>query len=677
LTANSFLSYFSFSLEMDLWIALAGILLPGLIALFLIQNEGPLPKQRQRGLPDPPVWLWVLFGALFSAAHLFHWADLPEWFLADEGRVGYYARDLAQKWEGRLFFFETQGLPLSIWAYGLFTKFVPMSAASLRIFPGILSALCVLAGYGGARLWAGRPAAFLTAWLLALSFWSFSVSRFCLYGLGLFLFLEIVVLVLLFRLFQAKRDIEKRWILGGLASTVTLEFYTMPMGKVLLAVVVLTLVFYFFIRKRLDPKYFLVFLFAVGVLAWPLGREELFGNGSRYITTQFAHGINGRYVLGLFWRGLGSAPYGPRWGGCFNSILTSLVLVGGLDLFRRRQFLLLAWTAAAFALLLLPGLLSVGMEMFRVWGVLPLLTYLAVLGLEALGQASPPAARWPVLAGLLLASGAMDFYHYAGPYQSLPQVHRIWRNANYEGIYRMLEARKDGGVSLGFLNLIANDYDDPTLSLCMDAFNRLRDPGVRVEACGEVAVVCDAHYQPFLQRRFPQARWRVFSDDTSDVRQNILLGEIRVDAGTSGVLQAWAAAGGAFRGVKHIHAYWQLGESHQKELDYWFQQYPSFKGDPFLESAFWEQAALLFNMERNLPYALACYQKAVRKGYPAAHLYDEMGALEALKGSKKEAEADFKRALAAPLNLTNAAANLKAIEKPRETNGSQVPNPGT
>jgi tetratricopeptide (TPR) repeat protein len=96
------------------------------------------------------------------------------------------------------------------------------------------------------------------------------------------------------------------------------------------------------------------------------------------------------------------------------------------------------------------------------------------------------------------------------------------------------------------------------------------------------------------------------------------------------------------------------------------------EGDRFLESCLWEQVFNSYNsdaaygdhrMKEDFQGALASLEMALKKGYPAAHFYNELGSMEALVGNRPEAIRDFKRAIQSPFNATAAAENLKAVEQ--------------
>ena len=89
--------------------------------------------------------------------------------------------------------------------------------------------------------------------------------------------------------------------------------------------------------------------------------------------------------------------------------------------------------------------------------------------------------------------------------------------------------------------------------------------------------------------------------------------------------------------------------------------YSNFKNDLLLESRYWRIMALHHCAEGKLDEAAADYQKAIQRGGPQAHLYNELGCLWHLEKKNVEAEKAFEQALRLKPNLTGAAENLKNL----------------
>src|SRR6185295_16854765 len=89
--------------------------------------------------------------------------------------------------------------------------------------------------------------------------------------------------------------------------------------------------------------------------------------------------------------------------------------------------------------------------------------------------------------------------------------------------------------------------------------------------------------------------------------------------------------------------------------------YPFFKGDRLLESRFWRMKALHDSATQNINAALEDEEKAIRLGYPMAHLYNEKGCLLYEENRVAEAQKAFEEALRLRPNCTDAAVNLNNL----------------
>lgn len=110
----------------------------------------------------------------------------------------------------------------------------------------------------------------------------------------------------------------------------------------------------------------------------------------------------------------------------------------------------------------------------------------------------------------------------------------------------------------------------------------------------------------------------------------------------------------------------QPGESRKPIYDLLHAHYSQFEGDPFEESIYWTQMALYYSVVGDAKSALASYRTALHKGYPAANLYNEMGAVLVFMGDYQEAKRSFEEATRAPVDRTNALENLKKLDEIRE-----------
>jgi Flp pilus assembly protein TadD len=101
--------------------------------------------------------------------------------------------------------------------------------------------------------------------------------------------------------------------------------------------------------------------------------------------------------------------------------------------------------------------------------------------------------------------------------------------------------------------------------------------------------------------------------------------------------------------------YGQLNPNISKML---IQCRSSINGDPFLESLLDEKLFIYDMSNHDALQALKDMQRALTLGFPAAHLYNNLGVLWFTLGNYANARESFKAALHAPLNHTQAALNL-------------------
>jgi hypothetical protein len=231
------------------------------------------------------------------------------------------------------------------------------------------------------------------------------------------------------------------------------------------------------------------------------------------------------------------------------------------------------------------------------------------------------------------------------------------------------EWRREHGPGAILLDLTP-DLDDMTLSMATFGFNRALDPRLSRGSAAWLAVLADINYRPFLERRFPKAAFHPLGPgDRSSLRMLMLL---PTDQGPDReVLLSWSDTSALFHRILTDTWDAQAGPAHQQALQQLEKEGPSIPADPFLRSCYWDSIYQEHNWlnrygdhdtKAHFPAAFHALQMALREGYPTAYFYNELGSCYSLTGDKARAKDFFEKAIHAPLDLTPAADNLKALE---------------
>jgi uncharacterized protein HemY len=111
------------------------------------------------------------------------------------------------------------------------------------------------------------------------------------------------------------------------------------------------------------------------------------------------------------------------------------------------------------------------------------------------------------------------------------------------------------------------------------------------------------------------------------------------------------------------------------------QMEPSLPSDPLIQSCFWDITFMLHNMEnvygtkafQNLEDSMDSIRNGIRRGYPTAYFYNELGTLYSIERQYGDAERAFKNAIHAPLDLTMARDNLESLREMEKTGTATQP----
>jgi hypothetical protein len=378
--------------------------------------------------------------------------------------------------------------------------------------------------------------------------------------------------------------------------------------------------------------------------------------------------VDWHYVTVLFWGAFDNeAAYTPVEGGFLNPLLGAFFFLGLVQVLQRRKESWAGWVLVSFPILLLPGLLSMNLEAFRIVQVLPLLLFIAALGLQFFLEGLSTFRRWPYLVLLLLVSLGFDLYRLAGTWMECDlhpeNFDRPVKSIEKFRAYRILEqVWKEKGPGLILTDFDTEAQNDATLTLYSEPFDVTRHPAQKTGDKTWVGLYVNVHYLPYLEKRFPDAQWVRVGQDLRKPDGGMVLGIIPVNTWPlSATFKKWMDMNVLFREVDGDRLY-QPSEDWDKLLKKLSQGMAMAQGDPFLESVFWAKVAAIEYGKVDYKAHLWALQMAVTAGYPTAALCFELGNLYLTKGFKKEAIEAYQMALKAPLDLTPSGLILKQLK---------------
>ncbi len=684
--SNAALSYLQLSLVEKLWIVLGGILLPmGWVALRTPSGKS-FPVLGDEWLPLTPRWLASLFLTATLALRLFKPLTFLSWPLFDETVNGYYALGLDRQWTWNPFFFFSQLPPLFIWFLCLLFKTLGSFLAAIRWEPILISILVLPAAYAAARAFFSRSFSLLYLALMGFSFWALFFARISHQGVLLVLW-EYLAIAALGLALGSSGPARNRWLvlLGFLLGTGFYTYFSWPLPALWVGTLALGAIWK---EKRARLVSFLCLALPILACLAPLFLALLQGQYGSYF--QFLWTLKTRdsgltqlettcYCLSSFlWgNGHGDFYYGPVWGGFFNPVLGAALLVGSLELWVSRQQPESRAVLIGIPLFLLPGFVTNSLTDMREIQVLPLLTFLAALGLGSLAAGLSRARGLLFLGAFLALSAGLDFIHLLkfGDY-----INGYWKSqktaesAKAFGILDQVRAKDGPGLILTAYSNDVYTYDQ-SLLVSTYPFNALLNPRLSPASTRWLAVVTNAHFQPFLARRFPEAQFTRLSkqDETAGDNFNggLMLMVVPLTSKNRPLLGSWMETDRLFRDMAAQVMNLPIAEARRATLRILSQALPGLPKDPFIRSCYWEAVYFNFNWENlygnrdvktNFPAAVQALQRALREGYPTAYFYNELGSCYALAGDYTNARRAFEQAIRAPLNLTPAADNLKALE---------------
>jgi hypothetical protein len=674
-TVNLFLAYDPLSYSTKVWLMVLGLIVPATITL---SNRDFFKKQSFFYTEIFSFDFHQLILVLFTFAFFFRFYHLTHFYLwptGDEGLHGFLSIPLVSKWDWQFFYTVGEHPPLLIWSLVPFFKFFDSPFFNIWFLPAFFSFIAVPAGYWACREFFSKSFSLLFGFLLAFSFWPLYFGRFCHQGIFTPFWELCGFLPLSFFMKAPSKRLKSIWAFC-LGLWIGLGSLTFTAWAVVILLFVLTVTAVWFYRYRTIFEYLIIFFSGLflGILPFVIaatqneyGRHLIDASSvSHYFT--LAHGLvtHLSYLTCLFWGSLQTgSSYAPVWGGVLNPILSSCFFIGVIELIHRWNEKMTVWIFAAFILLFLPGLLSSDyVEFNRVIQVMPLLLLVTVLGLQSLVQDLPVNQKW-LLIPLLLGSFLLDMNQLLipavnGPTWSLNFKKEV-PDENFYAYQILDEEFSKQGPGLIFTDFMPLTHGH-TLHVTTYHFNASLNPKLNAVDAKWVGIMVNVHYREFLEKRFPGSTWKTVTPSPPGQGGSVV-GLIPVDQTNIQTFTRW----------NQVHQYfYQLNlraenmyndpKLYQYTLQHFSDGYPLVKGDPFLESCFGEWVTQ-FHWGADHQANILLMKHALQEGYHCAHLYYKLGQFLYLDNRLSEAKKAFQQAVMCPINETDAADWIKAIDQ--------------
>jgi len=625
LFSNTILSFIPLHLTVKLIVIVLGLLIPWALGLITVSQE-PVLNPTPLDSTKVPLWLWIIAFTLFLGSLFYHLTTMPFWPIPDEGLMSFLAMDQNSQWHWSLLFGESRIESLILWLLAFLFKFEEPSLFSMRLFPTLVSIATIGTAYWAARQYWRQSFSFLFACLLGFSFFNWTLSR----------MISSPALALLFLCaafgFLGKIKMEpnfKRRIfwLYTLILCCVLGFYSFTSWFICWLSIGLCL--FEFTPGTLGQKVKIASIFCglTSAGASPLIFARLAPGGITHIQSTLTHfspiQSYGSYIMGIFWNGFSSFPFGPVWGGYLNPFYDSLFFLGTMEIFKRKGLKILMGTLVFLFLFITPGGISGGAELHRILPALVLLSLISAWGLQnILGDMK--FKKVITTSTLIIFSICFDFFHFACRYcdPRFAPPGRQWRSVEYFNAYQTLKQLSEQNGPIDVFTEWNPDYDDKTLNVAVYPFNALDNPKLSQNRVLWISFLIDTDYTPFLKKQFPQVKSCLLNPNLPPNDPHHLLGLFLIPTSdiSPSVLDRW---------IKTHQECEQIAFSikNKNPSDHWAVYEKNFSDlairqthDRFLTSILWERAASFPLMDGNFQSTALDLQKAIQDGYPVPHL---------------------------------------------------------
>jgi len=677
--SNILLAYFPLSITVKLWIGFFGIAVPFGMALRFHPSRFTVDKPAYESDLFGPPSRWAILGAIAGLVFLrFLFVDkLYVWPNPDEGMSGILSWDLSRAFRWQFFWSFGEVPPLHFWIQAFCVRVFGLSLKTIWVVPAVLSCITVPLAYFAARSYFSRSFAWIFAALTAFSYWPLYEGRFSHQG--------VLLPPWVFSVFWAWNAYEKekkfplfKSVIFGVILGLGSFLFTPWPAFVFLIFGILAWQEW---RRPEKRKSFLTILAATGITLLPFLYALLtegWGHHVRNVSAFRGYFPLSRQILtdvsyftSLFWGTLvGGSAYGSPWGGLMNPLLSAFLFMGLLECHWhfRRPWVRFALIAALITLL--PGLLSMNVQMYRVIPVLPFLLFFTAFGVQAfaLTLAKPTRLRWILLflsvsavwdATLLVRPALRPLTAQGGVFNGITPGKSLTGFRAFQALRSVAEKNGPGLIFTSF----TPPHNDASLFVGTYPFNAAVNPDLATSRPSWAAFQVNIHYQPYLKNRFPNAKWIWLDADAGEDDGGWMLGILPLASFPPRDLLRFRKAHSFFLETDVALHNRPDGGPYWKALPPLAPAAVVAKGDPFLTALYWEKVACVRKLDVDYLENVDALRRAIREGLPADHLRFLLGAILSLAGDTPEARNLLTAAAKDPFNKTRAADVLKQMDE--------------
>ncbi len=634
---NSLLAYGPLPFQAKLLLGLLCLFLPLYVTLRTIPpapaKEAPLFRREFWGAPSRGLWIFLglaAFGLRFIGLE-----ETSVWPMWDDANYSYYAIGLSEKWHWQLFFGSEKYMPIYVWLQGLYYHLVGPSSQTLWVYPVLFSVPLLPLAYLALRRFTSRSFSFVFFLLLALSFWPLFIIRFST-DVGLNLLWEFGGFFLLASYLKTigRKGSQQNLFAAGLGAWVGLGWYVSKFWVLTLPVFAF-LFFYLTLRERRKDWRPLVLFAAVATLCLlPMAYFISHGDYGGYIWRRFLQ-MNAQwrhtqvlatlsYWTSFFWGCVDKTYFNfdARQGGLFNPLLASAFFIGVIELFRDRRKGFFYPGLLLFALAILPGSLTLPIELNRMAAAMPFFLFVMTWGILKLMEPLKKKAKWALMAGLLL-SLTLDLYQLYGPYHdwALPGRHSlISKSPERYRAFRILDSQNlQKGPGLVLTDLIPDVFDQ-SLLVTTYPFNAARNPALSPNDAKWAGILIPEGWVKELTKVFPDSQYFSLSVDLARFDHSIGLLVLPLDYLNRPILFRWMLANRVYQDSYGNIPYHLAEPNYERVMADLSVRQPDLTADPFLSWCYWTKVAdyLSYGKDDGAFYQAA--SKVMESGHPTSDL---------------------------------------------------------